>query len=129
MFAFKRRTTVFMLFVLVGITFGRAVTATPAAQAQSVNALTTSASLLASWLNQINQNRLIAHVQALQNCKTRHVNSFYNLPGQGIGAAYNYVDGQFKAIQSQHFGVLVWSQEFTTSFNNKQSTLENVILT
>src|SRR5215216_3646959 len=48
----------------------------------------TDATLL-NLINQVDSNRLLSHVQTLQNFGTRHVNSPYNLSNGGIGEARN----------------------------------------
>ncbi len=59
---------------------------------------------MTSLLNQVQSDRLFVHIDTLQNYQTRHVNSVTNASDRGIGAAYNYIKGQFEDIQQEAGG-------------------------
>jgi hypothetical protein len=62
---------------------------------------------LINLINQVEQDRLFLHINALQNFSTRHVNSALGQPNYGIGAAYNYIRGQFEQIRQASQGTFV----------------------
>ncbi len=62
---------------------------------------------LINLINQVEQDRLFLHISTLQNFSTRHVNSPFNQPNFGIGAAYNYIRGQFESIRQASQGTFV----------------------
>jgi len=79
-------------------------------------------------MNQVESDRLIVHVDTLQNFETRHVNSSYTASDQGIGAAYNYIVGQFQSIQQQSSGQLVvTTQNFSLNWGGIRSTPKNIV--
>lgn len=87
----------------------------------------TNANLL-NLINRVDSNRLMAHVQTLQNLGTRHVNSPYTLPDAGIGAARNYIVGQFQQIEAASQGRFrIISHTFPVSWGGVNSTAENIV--
>ncbi len=56
---------------------------------------------LYNMVEQIDADRLMAHVQVLEGFYTRHVNSTQTSASQGIGAAKNYIEEQFNLIGQQ----------------------------
>lgn len=83
---------------------------------------------LLNLMNQVSSERLMNHVQTLQNFGTRHVNSSYTDPNNGIGAARNYITNAFKEIESQSQGRFrVIPHSFPIEFNGVRSTAENVV--
>ncbi len=83
---------------------------------------------LVNMINQVSSDQLMTHVLTLQNFGTRHVNSSYNLPDQGIGAARNYITNTFKAIEAESAGRFrVIPHNFPVEFNGVRSTAENVV--
>lgn len=62
---------------------------------------------LVNLANQIETDRLMLHVDSLQNFGTRHVNSGYGRSDWGIGAAASYIKAQFEKIQNDTQGRLV----------------------
>jgi len=81
---------------------------------------------LRDLLNQIEPDRLIMHVDALQNMGTRHVNSA-DQPNSGIRAAYRYVLAQFQAIQQQSNGnFLVFDRSFPLTWAGLETVQNNV---
>ena len=83
---------------------------------------------LLNLMNGIQTDRLMLHIDTLQNFRTRHVNSVQNLPDQGIGAAYNYIMGQFEEISAASQQRLVtFHQPFNVTWANVSSEQKNVI--
>ena len=83
---------------------------------------------LINLINQVSSEQLMNHVITLQNFGTRHVNSSYSLPDQGIGAARNYITNTFKAIEAESQGRFrVIPHNFPVEFNGVRSTAENVV--
>ncbi|MCB9450301.1 MAG: M20/M25/M40 family metallo-hydrolase [Anaerolineaceae bacterium] len=79
-------------------------------------------------MNQVDSDRLFFHVDTLTGFQTRHVNSPSDSATIGIGAAYNYVKGQFEAIQSQSQGNFnTFTQQFSLNFANVQTQQYNVV--
>lgn len=83
---------------------------------------------LINLTNCIETDRMMLHIDTMQNFGTRHVNSPYNLPSQGIGAAYTYILNAFEqiSIQSQR-RLTVFSQEFRINFAGVESSPQNVV--
>jgi bacterial leucyl aminopeptidase len=83
---------------------------------------------LYTLMNQVESDRLIVHIDTLQNFETRHVNSSYTDADQGIGAAYNYIVGQFQSIQRQSSGrLVVTTQDFSLNWGGIRSTPKNIL--
>jgi hypothetical protein len=84
--------------------------------------------MLVNLTNQVQTDQLIFHVDTLQNFGTRHVNSSYTDPNRGIGAAYNYIVGQFERIREQSQGrLVVFSHPFELTWGDVTSTAQNVV--
>jgi hypothetical protein len=56
---------------------------------------------LYALMQQVDTDRLMAHVQTLQDFHTRHVNSTTTSTTQGIGAARTYIQEQFEIVRQQ----------------------------
>lgn len=84
---------------------------------------------LLNILNQVDSDRLMVHVAALQNFGTRNINSSYNLQGQGIGAAYTYVKNEFEKIRAQapEGNFFVLDQQFSITWAGVTSTPINIV--
>ncbi|MCY4009293.1 MAG: M20/M25/M40 family metallo-hydrolase [Anaerolineaceae bacterium] len=80
-------------------------------------------------LNQVANDRLLLHVDALAGFGTRHFNSGYEREGWGIGAAFRYVRGEMEAIAATEANVRVFAQEFEANFNGVSALAHNVIAT
>lgn len=79
-------------------------------------------------INQVETDRLMAHIQALQGFYTRHVNSTQASDTQGIGAARRYLEREFKTLQQLSNGRLyTFSQEFDLSYQGINSKQFNVV--
>lgn len=93
-------------------------TATPAPLSTGFNAM----------LNQVDETRMMAHIQALVSVGTRHVNSGYTNPNWGIGAAYNYILGQFQDIsRSSNGNFAAWTDYFELTTCNQTTTARNIV--
>lgn len=94
-----------------------------------VNVPITSADVeVYNLINQVDRDRMMAHVNALQNFYTRHVNSTVSDPAQGIGAARTYISEQFKAIQQTSNGRLyTFPHEFELNYNGVRTNQQNVV--
>jgi hypothetical protein len=83
---------------------------------------------LLNLLNQVDGDRLMLHVDSLQRLGTRHVNSAYDQLDWGIGAAYNYIIGQFEQIRAQSQNELVvFPQEFPVTWGGVDTVQRNII--
>src|SRR5215213_6497696 len=70
-------------------------TLSPQELPQQATLIPQSDAVLLNLMNQVQPDRLYAHVDALQRLGTRHVNSSYAIPGGGINAARDYIVQQF----------------------------------
>jgi bacterial leucyl aminopeptidase len=81
-----------------------------------------------SLMDALDGNLLRAHVENLQGFGTRHVNSAINEPDFGIGAARNYIYGQFEQIAADSNGQFqVQFQDFDMSYNGVYTHQKNVL--
>lgn len=76
---------------------------------------------------QVDIDRLMTHVEALQNFGTRHVNSLTSSSTWGIGAARNYIKSQFEQIAQTNGNLSVWTHEFSLTWDGVSSTQQNVV--
>lgn len=84
---------------------------------------------LANLLGLVAQDRLFMHVSSLVNMKTRHVNSSYTSPNEGIGAAERYVLSEYNAIRQNSYqqAFSVFTQDFPVDYGGVKSTATNII--
>jgi len=84
---------------------------------------------LTSLLSQIVPDRLYLHVDALTRMRTRHINSSYTSPNEGIGAAARYIQAEFNAIRASSFqsAFSVFTHDFPVEFAGSRSTAQNII--
>jgi hypothetical protein len=83
---------------------------------------------LSLLLDQVDQTRLMSHIEALTSVGTRHVNSSYTDPNRGIGAAYRYILSQFQAISRESNGnFAAWTDYFRLEAFGHVSTGRNVV--
>ncbi len=84
--------------------------------------------VLLTLLNQVQPDRMMATITALQNMTTRHMASGYDNTTRGIGGAAQYINDQFVQIQSQSSGRFnVTQQEFLANWGDGQIVGRNVI--
>lgn len=83
---------------------------------------------LLNILNQVDSDRLMVHIDTLQNFGTRHVNSGYDRADWGIGAAYQYIRQQFDTIAQQNNGnLVVFDRELTVTWAGVETRPRNII--
>ncbi len=81
-----------------------------------------------AMLDQTSQENLTAHIDAMVSVGTRHVNSGYEDPDRGIGAAYDYILGEFQAISRTSNGnMAVWTDYFPLNTCGVESTGRNIV--
>ena len=79
-------------------------------------------------LDQVESDRLMFHVNTLQNFQTRHVNSTQASTTQGIGAARAYIADQFEAyLQSSGGNIYTFDMEFEVNFDGETTKQKNVV--
>ena len=87
-----------------------------------------SQATMLNLMNQVDADRLFFHVDTLSGFQTRHVNSPTSSTTIGIGAAYNYVKGQFEAIQAQSRGNFnVFTHQFSLNYADVPTQQYNVV--
>lgn len=78
-------------------------------------------------LNQVDVDRLMVHISALEGFGTRHVNSIQNDERRGIGAARRYLEEQFNLIAQTSQGRLTtFLHPFSVTLNGISTTQYNV---
>lgn len=77
-------------------------------------------------MEQVDAERLMVHVEALQNFQTRHVNSTQSSTTRGIGAARDYIKRQFDTISQTNGNLAVHTQQFPITWGGVSSTQTNV---
>ncbi len=83
---------------------------------------------LYNLLEQVDADRLIMHIDALQGFYTRHANSSQTDPNRGVGAAYAYIMSQFETIRAQSpTNFTSFPQEFTSEYNGIRAINRNAI--
>jgi Zn-dependent M28 family amino/carboxypeptidase len=93
-------------------------------------AATTVASVASSLINLANEietDRLMLHVDTLQNFGSRHVNSGYDRSDWGIGAAATYIKGEFEKIRAQSPSLAVFEQAFQVEWEGVGSQPYNIV--
>jgi len=79
-------------------------------------------------LDQVDETRMMQHIEALTSVGTRHINSSYTDPRRGIGAAYQYILSQFQAISRESNGnFATWTDYFRLDAFGHVSTGRNVV--
>jgi hypothetical protein len=83
---------------------------------------------LFNLVNQVESDRMMVHIRSLESFYTRHINSWWNDPERGIGAAYNYLMEQFQQIRAQAPATFsVFPQIFEATFNDITTSQRNII--
>ncbi len=93
----------------------------------AATAVANAASSLINLANEIDTDRLMLHIDSLQNFGTRHVNSAYNRNDWGIGAAAQYIKNEFEKIRAQSPGLAVFEQNFEVEWGGVSSQPVNVV--
>lgn len=79
-------------------------------------------------LDQVESDRLMFHINTLQNFQTRHVNSTQTSTTTGIGAARAYIADQFEAyLQSSSGNLYTFDMEFEVTFDDETTKQKNVV--
>lgn len=98
----------------------------PEAISTSVASANVNAALI-NLANQVETDRLMLHVDSLQNFGTRHVNSGYGRSDWGIGAAANYIKAQFEKIRADSQGrLVVFEHQFEVEWAGVRSQPYNI---
>lgn len=113
----------------LGFSGGDTIGGAPAVAPANINTpIVDPAREVASLLAQVEVDRMMAHIEALQNMFTRHVNSSQSAPDKGIGAATRYLEAQFKQLQQTSGGRLyTFTQEFDLTYNGITTKQYNVV--
>lgn len=82
---------------------------------------------IADIVNQVEIDRLMSHVDALQGFYTRHVNSDTASDTRGIGAARRYIESQFQMIQDQTGNLYHFPHDFDLTWNKIQTRQTNIV--
>jgi hypothetical protein len=83
---------------------------------------------VANLLNAVDIDRVMVHVETLQNFYTRQVNSITTSNTQGIGAARKYIENHFKSLQQTSNGRLyTFNQEFDVTYQSVTTKQYNVV--
>lgn len=83
---------------------------------------------LYNLLDQVESDRLMMHITALQGFYTRHVNSPQAETDRGVGAAAAYIKTQLEAIVARSpNNFTVFAQPFEAQYNGVVSTQNNII--
>ncbi len=90
-------------------------------------AVTNMQNTVYNLVNQVEVDRLMSHVDALQNFYTRHINSDTLSDTRGIGAARRYIERQFKDIAQQGGNLYVFPHTFDVTYNKIQTQQENIV--
>jgi hypothetical protein len=99
--------------------------ASPAAPALPQQQTTTG---ITGLMDQMESDRLMAHVRTLQSFYTRHANSAQDRDDRGIGAAKRYIEGEMRAIANPSQGrMTVFGQDFILDFNGVRTNQTNII--
>lgn len=80
-----------------------------------------------SLINRVESDRLMLHIDTLQNFYTRHVNSTQASETRGIGAAANYIREQFESIRRAGGNLYTFDHEFTLVYNDVTTIQRNIV--
>ena len=69
-----------------------------------VTELPSSQNMMPALLDQVEADRLMAHIRSLQGFRTRHIGSSLVSPLEGIGAARKYIRDQLEIISAASGG-------------------------
>lgn len=80
-------------------------------------------------ISQVDENRMMAHVEALQGFHTRHVNSIMTSETRGIGAAREYIKEQFEIIRqnSPDGSFSTFPHTFDLTYEGRTTRQENIV--
>ena len=79
-------------------------------------------------INQVESDRLMFHINILQNFHTRHVNSTQTSSAEGIGAARSYISDQFKTyLQSSGGNLYTFQVDFEATLDDETTPQSNIV--
>jgi len=79
-------------------------------------------------IDQVESDRLMFHINTLQNFQSRHVNSIQTSTTSGIGAARAYIADQFEAyLQSSSGNLYTFEMEFEVTFDEETTKQKNIV--
>jgi hypothetical protein len=90
-------------------------------------AITNAEQTIQDLISQVEIDRLMAHVDALENFHTRHVNSSTTSETQGIGAARRYIENQFQLIAQQGGTITTFEQPFDLTYGGVSTIQQNIV--
>lgn len=102
---------------------------TPTATASAANAPEGERAdvALLRLLDQVQEDRLMAHIAALEGMTTRHVNTPAEIGGYGIDAAADYIYEQFDRIAAARADFSTSQQNFSMTFDGMTTRQRNII--
>ena len=94
-----------------------------------VTAVPPSENIVPALLEQIESDRLLAHIRSLQDFRTRHIGSSQVSPLQGIGAARKYINDQLAILSAASGGNLYTFEQSFEAFQteDEKSTQYNIV--
>ena len=88
-----------------------------------------SQNLMPALLDQVESDRLMAHIRSLQGFFSRHINSAQVSPQEGIGAARKYIKDQLEIISAASGGNLYTFEQSFEAYvaADERSTQHNIV--
>ena len=95
----------------------------------NVTAAAASENIVPALLEQVESDRLLAHVRSLQDFRTRHIGSSQVSPREGIGAARKYIKDQLEILSAASGGNLYTFEQGFEAFvtADEKSTQYNIV--
>ena len=95
----------------------------------NVTAAPPSENIVPALLEQVESDRLLAHVRSLQDFRTRHIGSSQVSPREGIGAARKYIKDQLEILSAASGGNLYTFEQGFEAFvtADEKSTQYNIV--
>ncbi len=95
----------------------------------NVTAAAPSENIVPALLEQVESDRLLAHVRSLQDFRTRHIGSSQVSPREGIGAARKYIKDQLEILSAASGGNLYTFEQGFEAFvtADEKSTQYNIV--
>lgn len=88
-----------------------------------------SENIVPALLEQVESDRLLAHIRSLQDFRTRHIGSSQVSPREGIGAARKYIKDQLEILSAASGGNLYTFEQSFEAFvtADEKSTQYNIV--
>ncbi len=95
----------------------------------NVTAAAPSENIVPALLEQVESDRLLAHIRSLQDFRTRHIGSSQVSPREGIGAARKYIKDQLEILSAASGGNLYTFEQSFEAFvtADEKSTQYNIV--